>query len=124
VAPIFQDMWSGEFGDDKQLEHSIEEIFDLFFSIASSMDHCSEDQWPLFEELANVYKGLKALHDSGKYDAADVAKFQDKLNEIDSRKKDGKFYDAKGNIPKGQGMLSSILNKSYRLAHLLLVKLE
>ena len=117
-------MWAGELGDDKHLEHAMEELFGLFFTIASSMDACSEDQWPLYEKLTSIYTGLHGLRNKGNFTSDEVATFQDQLNEIDSKRSDGKFLDAKGNIPKGQAMLSCLLNKSYRTSHQLLVDLE
>jgi len=124
VGPIFQDMWAGDWGEDKVMENAMEELFGFFFQIASSVEHVDESQWPLYEKLCGVYNGLSELKKSGKYDASDVSKFQDQLNDIDSKKVDGKFVDAKGEVPTGQSMLSTLLNKSYRLARQLLVNLE
>jgi len=117
-------MWLGEFGEDKQLEYAMEELFALFFTIASNMDMCSEDQWPLYEKLTRIYTGLMDLQGVDKFTSDDVARYQDQLNEIDSMRQDGKFLDGKREIPKGQAMLSTIMNKAYKLSHQLLVQVD
>jgi len=130
VGPIFNDLWAGNFGSDveadKQLVHGMEDLFDTFFGVTANLENCSEDQWPVYEELTTIYRGLDALRKNPtiSYDASDVAGFQDRLNAIDSKRVDGKFFDANGNVFRGQGMLTTIMEKSYRITHQLLVRLE
>jgi len=126
VSPIYADLNFGVFGNDQQLSHKMEELFAMFFDIASKIDQCSEEQWPLYEKLTNVYRGLLKLKETGRDNITekDVSPWQDKLNEIDSKKVDGKFLDSKGQIPKGQAWLSTLESRCYRLSHELLVQLE
>jgi hypothetical protein len=117
-------MWVGDYGTDETLERATEELFSLFFSISSNLELCSEEERPLYEKLTGIYLGLLNLKELGMYESNEVARFQDQLNEIDMQRVDGKFLDGKGQIPRGQAMLHTIMNKSYKIAHQLLVNLE
>ena len=55
------------------------------------------------------------LKTSGAKSTDELSPFQDKLRDIDSQRKDGKFVDKDGQIPPGQAALHDLLAECYEL---------
>ncbi|KXS13445.1 hypothetical protein M427DRAFT_367010 [Gonapodya prolifera JEL478] len=98
---------------------------------------CIEESTPVARSLVPIRNRLLALHltlrgikegakqlGGGGGDPVEVKAVQERLREIESFSRDGKFVDERGNIPDGQAELRILLEESYALAHSLLVKSE
>lgn len=68
----------------------------------------------LKKELTDIKTKLGGLKASAK-DVSEIAPLQEALAKIDNLRVDGKFVDAKGEIPAGQAELHDLLAECYEI---------
>lgn len=126
AGPIFQDYWRGAYPEDVQMEVLIEDVFSLFFAMSFNLDKVDPDLQDLYARVVQVHNGLNQLWTEKRstFVLDDVRKLQEELATIEEAKNRGAFRDTSGNVPRGQAMLNSMMEKSYRLARLLNVEAE
>jgi len=93
------------------------ECFDLQFKLWDRSDKAvSEKGTPIFDKLMRVKNGLVLLRDRATIlTAYDILRYQRKLDEIDSKRQDGKFVVG-GQVIDGQAVLHEMLEECYELA--------
>ena len=126
AGPIFQDYWKGTFPENVQMELLIEEVFASFFSLSFALEKVDASLQDLYARVINAHSGLQHLwqHRRTECNSEEVRAFQEELAKVEQSRKSGVFVDSEGRIPRGQAMLTTMLEKSYRLARLLLVEIE
>lgn len=127
AGPIFQDYWQGIFKEDVRMELLIEQVFGLFFTMSGSLEQVNDALQTVYVDLARIHADLFALwkYRRCSFNTDDVLRLQKELAQIEAQRTDGVFRDPKtGKIPAGQAILSTMLEKCYRLAHTMLVELE
>lgn len=84
--------------------------------LSTSID---ESLWPLETELKKVIHSLHALRKKPikSIQEKDVRYAADKLHKVDAAYAEGRFANSGNEIPKGQAVLSSMLNKAHQMMY-------
>lgn len=113
----------------KMIENQSHKMWDHFQLVLTPAMLTSEDMMPIYEQLVNVYQGLKHLKDhespvSPNF-AARLVSLQNQLHSIEDNRLPlinaiAPPENVSGeNIPFGQAVISTLLNRCYKLAHTL-----
>ncbi|KAH6566015.1 hypothetical protein BASA50_005268 [Batrachochytrium salamandrivorans] len=87
---------------------------------------------PSLEKISGMLEGivssmrslLDSVQDGYSIEPIELHVYQQQVQAIDSLQKDGKFLDAKGNIPEGQATVHDQLEEAFDLIHECIVELE
>ncbi|CEG71431.1 hypothetical protein RMATCC62417_07166 [Rhizopus microsporus] len=96
------------------LDFLLHKCYRIIFVLLSESVPVSESLMPVYNQLTSVRQCLMAVKKLGApCSSEELYPYQMKLSSIDNLKKDGKFYDDRGNIPEGQGLCIDILEECY-----------
>lgn len=117
-----------ESGDSKGqaiLLYLLRRCYAIIYKLLESSEPVSEALQPIHNQLSTVRRCLLELKRMGGVEnERELYPYQMKLASLDNLRKDGKFYDADGNIPEGQGILNALLAGCFDIIHELKVEAE
>ncbi|OCF33157.1 hypothetical protein I317_02379 [Kwoniella heveanensis CBS 569] len=94
--------------------------YGLIYRLMSESEPISEELMPVANKLSTIKKCLnEVLKYGGPYTARDLYPYHLALHQIDSLRKDGKFYADDGSIPEGQAILVAQLSEAHELLEML-----
>lgn len=94
--------------------------YGLIYRLMSESEPISEELLPIANKLSTIKKCLnEVLKYGGPYTARDLYPYHLALHQIDSLRKDGKFYADDGSIPEGQAILVAQLSEAHELLEML-----
>ncbi|KAJ1983788.1 hypothetical protein H4R33_004623 [Dimargaris cristalligena] len=104
----------------------LEQCFDEVHELLASSDSIAESLKPIADRLIDIKQSLEKLVLTHRWTMreTDLWSYQVQLDEIDKMRKDGKFYDADGNVPAGQMVIHFLLHRCYHLIYVLLSSSE
>ncbi|KAI8907363.1 hypothetical protein EDD86DRAFT_53779 [Gorgonomyces haynaldii] len=114
--------------EKKQIERNRDRVWKQFDQILLPLWGFDESLMPVHDQLASIYKQLVEIRDAPlstmkiQDREAKILNLQKQLHEIESKTENGKFGDAK-QVPRGQAMCMSLLNRCYKLVHEIVVEL-
>ncbi|WRT63533.1 uncharacterized protein IL334_000438 [Kwoniella shivajii] len=92
----------------------------LLYRLMSESEPISEELMPVANKLSTIKKCLnEVLKYGGPYTPRDLYPYHLALHQIDSLRKDGKFYADDGSIPEGQAILVAQLSEAHELLEML-----
>ncbi|AEY96201.1 FADL019Wp [Eremothecium gossypii FDAG1] len=95
------------------------------YKLLESSEPVSESLQKIHNQLSTVRRCLFELKRMGGVDSErDLYPYQMKLASLDNMRVDGKFYDADGNIPEGQGTLNALLAECFDILHEMKIEAE
>lgn len=107
------------------LLYLLRRCYAIIYKLLESSEPVSESLQPVHNQLATVNRCLLELKRMGGVNnERELYPFQMKLASLDNLRSDGKFYDADGNIPEGQGILNALLAGCFDILHELKVEAE
>ncbi|KAI9144567.1 hypothetical protein BKA69DRAFT_1055752 [Paraphysoderma sedebokerense] len=122
-----QDSWKGWNSlTSKYIESLFDEIHYIILDCYIYLDKIAPELSKVYNQLITITKGLNELAQLNAFTVEDIHKYQVRLREIENEHfKDGAFRlkDDKV-VPKGQAVLSSKLNRAYKVAERLLIESE
>lgn len=127
AGPIFQDYWQGLFQEDVRMELLIEQVFALFFSMSSALEQVGDGLQAQYLAVAKVHGELTALWRFRRcsFNTDDVLRLQRELAAVEETRVNGVFRDpVSGSVPPGQAVLTTLMERCYRLARNMLVELD
>ncbi|KAK5779008.1 hypothetical protein RI543_003628 [Arxiozyma heterogenica] len=117
-----------ESGDSKGqaiLLYLLRRCYAIIYKLLESSEPVSEALQPIHNQLSTVRRCLLELKRMGGVEnERELYPYQMKLASLDNLRRDGKFYDADGNIPEGQGILNALLAGCFDIIHELKVEAE
>ncbi|AFR94491.2 hypothetical protein J008_02350 [Cryptococcus neoformans] len=94
--------------------------YGLIYRLMSESEPISEELLPIANKLSTIKKCLnEVLKYGGPYTPRDLYPYHLALHQIDSLRKDGKFYADDGSIPEGQAILVAQLSEAHELLEML-----
>nr|XP_018266501.1 uncharacterized protein I303_00476 [Kwoniella dejecticola CBS 10117]OBR88659.1 hypothetical protein I303_00476 [Kwoniella dejecticola CBS 10117] len=94
--------------------------YGLLYRLMSESEPISEELMPVANKLSTIKKCLnEVLKYGGPYTPRDLYPYHLALHQIDSLRKDGKFYADDGSIPEGQAILVAQLSEAHELLEML-----
>ncbi|AGO11756.1 AaceriADL019Wp [[Ashbya] aceris (nom. inval.)] len=97
----------------------------IIYKLLESSEPVSESLQKIHNQLSTVRRCLFELKRMGGVDSErDLYPYQMKLASLDNMRVDGKFYDADGNIPEGQGTLNALLAECFDILHEMKIEAE
>ncbi|WWD22833.1 hypothetical protein CI109_107327 [Kwoniella shandongensis] len=94
--------------------------YGLIYRLMSESEPISEELLPVANKLSTIKKCLnEVLKYGGPYTPRDLYPYHLALHQIDSLRKDGKFYADDGSIPEGQAILVAQLSEAHELLEML-----
>ncbi|WVQ85227.1 hypothetical protein IAT38_007392 [Cryptococcus sp. DSM 104549] len=94
--------------------------YGLIYRLMSESEPISEELMPIANKLSTIKKCLnEVLKYGGPYTPRDLYPYHLALHQIDSLRKDGKFYADDGSIPEGQAILVAQLSEAHELLEML-----
>ncbi|CAD6581645.1 MAG: hypothetical protein TREMPRED_003056 [Tremellales sp. Tagirdzhanova-0007] len=94
--------------------------YGLMYRLMSESEPISEELMPVANKLSTIKKCLtEVLKYGGPYAPRDLYPYHLALHQIDSLRKDGKFYADDGSIPEGQAILVAQLSEAHELLEML-----
>ncbi|CCF60653.1 hypothetical protein KAFR_0L00460 [Kazachstania africana CBS 2517] len=107
------------------LLYLLRRCYTLIYKLLESSEPVSEALQPIHNQLSTVRRCLLDLKRMGGVNnERELYPYQMKLASLDNLRKDGKFYDSKGNIPEGQGILNALLAGCFDILHELKIEAE
>ncbi|ORX34989.1 hypothetical protein BD324DRAFT_110486 [Kockovaella imperatae] len=92
----------------------------LIYRLISESEPISEELMPIANKLSTIKKCLnEVLKYGGPYTPRDLYPYHLALHQIDSLRKDDKFYADDGSIPEGQAILVAQLSEAHELLEML-----
>ncbi|CAO3703018.1 unnamed protein product [Rhizopus stolonifer] len=102
------------------LDFLLHKCYRVIFELLNESTPVSESLIPVYNQLTSVRQCLLAVKNTGSpCSPEELYPYQMKLSSIDTLRKDGKFYDDRGNIPEGQGLCVEVLEECYSILSLL-----
>ncbi|CCH57893.1 hypothetical protein TBLA_0A00930 [Henningerozyma blattae CBS 6284] len=90
----------------------------IIYKLLESSEPISESLQSIHTQLSTVRRCLMTLKRlGGVTDIKELYPYQMKLASLDELRIDGKFYDANGDIPEGQGILNAMLAECFDMVH-------
>ncbi|ORY27366.1 hypothetical protein BCR39DRAFT_538513 [Naematelia encephala] len=94
--------------------------YGLIYRLMSESEPISEELMPIANKLSTIKKCLnEVLKYGGPYTPRDLYPYHLALHQIDSLRRDGKFYADDGSIPEGQAILVAQLSEAHELLEML-----
>lgn len=117
-----------ESGDSKGqsiLLYLLRRCYAIIYKLLESSEPVSEALQRIHNQLSTVRRCLLELKRMGGVNNdRELYPYQMKLASLDNMRVDGKFYDADGNIPEGQGTLNALLAECFDILHELKIEAE
>ncbi|WVR03285.1 hypothetical protein IAU60_000276 [Kwoniella sp. DSM 27419] len=94
--------------------------YGLIYRLMSESEPISEELMPVANKLSTIKKCLnEVLKYGGPYTPRDLYPYHLALHQVDSLRRDGKFYAEDGSIPEGQAILVAQLSEAHELLEML-----
>ncbi|AMD20726.1 HDL018Wp [Eremothecium sinecaudum] len=107
------------------LLYLLRRCYALIYKLLESSEPVSESLQHIHNQSSAVRRCLLELKRMGGVDhERELYPYQMKLASLDNMRVDGKFYDADGNIPEGQGTLNVLLAECFDILHEMKIELE
>lgn len=93
-------------------------------TLVESLSVVSHELTPIHQRLIQIRRQLAAIAARPKPSKADVESLQEELRKIDSKRVDGKFLVAGGNVPDGQALLAGLLEENFEIVQEVVARQE
>ncbi|ODO09098.1 hypothetical protein I350_02698 [Cryptococcus amylolentus CBS 6273] len=116
----FVDADGNKAGGQYALMFLLRRCYGLIYRLMSESEPISEELLPIANKLSTIKKCLnEVLKYGGPYTPRDLYPYHLALHQIDTLRKDGKFYADDGSIPEGQAILVAQLSEAHELLEML-----
>ena len=116
-----------------QINRYVNSIWNMFEGMVGPLWKVNEELMPVYEELAGLHRDLEVIeHQGSSMNLSDrhekITRIQEQLNQLENRVVvDGKvvprgWSKMGGQIPEGQAVVTTLMNRCYKLAHHLLLE--
>ncbi|KAJ1660319.1 hypothetical protein IWQ61_000748 [Dispira simplex] len=104
----------------------LEQCFEEVHELLASSDSIADSLRPIADRLIEIKQQLEKLVLTHRWTMreTDLWSYQVQLDEIDKMRKNGRFYDADGEVPTGQMVINFLLHRCYHLIYVLLSSSE
>ncbi|SCV05963.1 LANO_0H19042g1_1 [Lachancea nothofagi CBS 11611] len=107
------------------LLYLLRRCYAIIYKLLECSEPVSEALQKIHNQLSTVRRCLLELKRMGGVENdRELYPYQMKLASLDNVRVDGKFYDADGNIPEGQGTLNALLAECFDILHELKIEAE
>lgn len=107
------------------LLYLLRRCYAIIYKLLESSEPVSEALQRVHNQLSTVRRCLLELKRMGGVNnERELYPYEMKLASLDNMRIDGKFYDADGNIPEGQGTLNALLAECFDITHELKIEAE
>ncbi|KAG1153030.1 hypothetical protein G6F37_000008 [Rhizopus arrhizus] len=99
------------------LQYKFAQCRKIYEKLINTLREVDAELIPILERMLRIRRSLGTVCCKRDYTPEDIKPLQDEIQEIDNARIDGKFIGPDGSIPKGQEILSSLLEKLHYWSH-------